>query len=150
MSRRKARSTASPVEEILADVRGQIVKLQLAGVKVNLLFSKAMSVRSGDWHVCRQYDIVLSGEVEIQYGVYERSRFKTLKPGELFVLPPRTPHLFRFQKDTVMLEWWDGSFRAWYYKPYRKEVEKCLRWGGKFAQLAGSQQLRRKMPCCPR
>jgi len=129
------------VKETFEDVRGQIAKLEMAGVKVNLLFSKAMSVRSGDWHICRQYDLVLSGEVEIQHGTYERSRFKVLRSGELFVLPPRTPHLFRFQKDTVMLEWWDGPFRAWYYKPYRKEVEKCLRRGGKFVQLAGLDNL---------
>lgn len=125
----------SLVEEVLSDIRGEIHKLHLAGVNFNVLFSKSFSVRSGDWHKCRQFDLVLSGEVEIQYGTYEHSRFRILLPGELFVIPPRVPHLFRFQRDTVMLEWWDGPFKVWYYRPYRQEVEKCLRRGDKFDKL---------------
>jgi len=121
--------TPKPLKvEAFSDVRGEIHKLALAGAKVNLLFSRAMSVRSGDWHECRQFDMVLSGEVEVQYGLYDRSKIKVLRPGELLVIPPRVPHLVRFQKDTVMLEWWDRAFKAKYYRPYRQEVEKNFKF----------------------
>lgn len=139
MPRRK--HPKSLVEEVLSDVRGEIHKLALAGARFNVLFSKGFAIRSGDWHICRQFDLVISGEVEIQYGQYEKSKFKTLLPGELFVIPARVPHLFRFQRDTVLLEWWDGPFKAWYYKPYRQEVEKCLRRGDKFDKLPGTREL---------
>lgn len=145
MARKKG--LPSPVRETFSDVRGEIYKLELAGAKVNLLFSRNMAVRSGDWHENRQFDLVLKGEVEVQYGLYDKSKIKVLRPGELFVIPPRCPHLFRFQKDTVMLEWWDGPFAAKYYRPYRQEVEKCLRRGGRFNQMANlSEFVRGDLP----
>jgi len=109
------------------DARGTIDKLEVSGVKFNVLFTRKGSYRSGDEHPNRQFDLVLSGEAEVTMmhrnvaGGAEITRhvhaFDTLE------IPRAVPHLFYFPVDTVMLEWWDGPFEATYYEPYRKIVE---------------------------
>ena len=41
------------------------------------------------------------------------------------VIPRHVPHIFRFVNDTVMAEWWAGSFEARYYRPYRTLVDRA-------------------------
>ena len=124
------------------DARGTIDKLEVSGVKFNVIFSKAGTYRSGDVHPNTQYDLVLSGQAEITQRAAEAWEARNLAsrttcwlghtvdewtsvllPGEKCVIPKGHPHLFYFPVDTVMLEWWDGPFDATYYEPYRKIVE---------------------------
>lgn len=34
--------------------------------------------------------------------------------------------MFEFLEDNYLLEWWDASFAAWYYSPYRSVIERNL------------------------
>ena len=56
--------------------------------------------------------------------------FSTIKTtygsGDYITIPPYTPHIFEFLTDAVLAEWWDGPFRAWFYKPYRQLVTESL------------------------
>ncbi|PNW70996.1 hypothetical protein CHLRE_17g742050v5 [Chlamydomonas reinhardtii] len=111
------------------DGRGAIYKFKLGeGVFVNMYFTKAGYRRSGDLHDCNQYDVVLQG----------RTRLRMLDPhtgsevvqeygaNDFIVIPARTPHMFEFLEDNYLLEWWDDTFKAWYYKPYRSMIEAGL------------------------
>eukprot|EP00850_Spirogloea_muscicola_P023169 SM000334S12538 [mRNA] locus=s334:22604:23683:+ [translate_table: standard] len=44
----------------------------------------------------------------------------------LITIPPRVPHLFEFLEESFVIEWWECSFHAWYYKPYRDLIEDVL------------------------
>ncbi|MDD5071824.1 MAG: hypothetical protein PHQ42_03760 [Patescibacteria group bacterium] len=106
------------------DLRGEIRRYKVRGVKFNALFTKAGKYRSGDLHPVTQYDLIFKGKflITIREGdkdvVYEKGE------NELIIIPPNTPHLFKALSDTVMLEWWDGPFEVGYYQPYRKFVER--------------------------
>ena len=105
------------------DHRGTIERVELEGVKVNILYTKAGVMRSGDFHPHPQLDILLSGKVELrtlQNGVHET---REVGPNTLIVLEPYVPHLFNFLEPTVMMEWWDGPFECHYYKPYRDIID---------------------------
>ena len=52
-------------------------------------------------------------------------RTREYGPGELAVIPRHVPHIFRFVNDTVLAEWWTGSFEARYYRPYRTIVDRA-------------------------
>lgn len=116
------------------DVRGVIQRLNKnnlpwldeIGAKVdlpNLLHTKQGFMRSGDLHKNIQLDYILSGEVELWTFHNGQTTKKTLAPNTFLILNPHTPHLFNFLKDTVMMEWWDGPFEAWFYKPYRDIID---------------------------
>ena len=106
------------------DLRGEIRRYNLAGVKFNALFTKAGKYRSGDLHPVTQYNLILKGRIEITFRKGSRDIIIKKGPNELIIIPPNTPHLFKFLTNTVMLEWWDGPFAVSYYEPYRKKVEK--------------------------
>lgn len=106
-----------------SDKRGEIRRFDVNGVKFNVLFTKAGALRSGDVHPIKQFDIVFSGEVEITIRKDDKDITTKKGPNDFIVIEPNTPHLFRFTKDTVMMEWWDGPFQVEYYQPYRKFVE---------------------------
>lgn len=105
------------------DVRGEIHRHDLQDVKFNSLFTKKGAYRSGDVHPVKQFDLLLSGKVSITFRENEQDVVRTFGPNELIVIPPNIPHLFYFEEDTVMLEWWDGVFEVSYYEPYRKFVK---------------------------
>merc|ERR1711924_292176 len=49
---------------------------------------------------------------------------KSLGPGDYIAIPPGVPHIFEFEEDTVMAEWWEpGEFEALFYEPYRPLVD---------------------------
>jgi hypothetical protein len=108
---------------VFEDMRGIIKRLELDGVKVNLLSTKKGFMRSGDLHKNKQFDMILSGKIEL----WTLEKGKTVKqvigPHTYIVLNPHVPHLFNFLEDTVMMEWWDGPFEAFFYKPYRDIID---------------------------
>jgi mannose-6-phosphate isomerase-like protein (cupin superfamily) len=113
--------------KVYEDSRGSILQYDICGAKFNVLFTKAGALRSGDLHPVAQFDVVLDGEAELTTRLGNRDVVRKLKKNEFASIPPNVPHLFRFLKDTVMIEWWDGPFQAEYYKPYRDLVEKQLK-----------------------
>lgn len=114
-------------ERVFRDKRGRIHQCGVGGMRFNVLTSKAGTYRAGDYHSVQQFDVVLSGLVHVYMTARDDPDFGgkvvTLQPHTLLVIPPEVPHLFRFDEDTVMLEWWDGPFEATYYEPYRAIVE---------------------------
>ncbi|TAL57745.1 MAG: hypothetical protein EPN86_01435 [Nanoarchaeota archaeon] len=110
-----------------ADLRGEIHRLNVKGVKFNALFTKKGALRSGDYHPVVQYNIVLKGKLQITLRKGNKDVKMIKKPGELIKIPPNTPHLYKFLADSVILEWWGGPFKVKYYQPYRKIIEASLR-----------------------
>jgi hypothetical protein len=108
---------------VFSDNRGSIHRLVEGGRSYNLLYTKRGYLRSGDLHTVNQNDLILTGKVELWLRQNDQDIKRIYGPTSLIVIPPAIPHLFRFLEDTVMAEWWDGPFRAWYYRPYRKIIE---------------------------
>ena len=109
---------------IYEDSRGSIRRLNINGTKFNIIETKKGFMRSGDLHKNTQHDLILSGEVELWLcydGVTEK---KKIGPNQYIIINPHIPHLFKFLKDTIMIEWWDGPFEAWFYSPYRNIINK--------------------------
>jgi mannose-6-phosphate isomerase-like protein (cupin superfamily) len=105
------------------DVRGTVHRLDIDCFKVNLLSTKKGFMRSGDLHKNVQFDFILSGKVELWLRKDGKDEKIVYGPNSFITIPPGVPHLFNFLEDTVMAEWWDGPFKAWYYKPYRDIID---------------------------
>jgi hypothetical protein len=116
-----------PVPSVYKDERGEIHNFRIGDRRLNLLYTKAGVMRSGDLHKDSQHDFVFSGEVEVLLLEPDGSTSKTVyKDNEYIRVPPYTPHIFRFVQDTVVAEWWDGHFHSFFYEPYRAIVEKTI------------------------
>lgn len=109
---------------VYKDLRGEIRRYEFHGVKFNVLFTREGALRSGDYHPVVQYDLILKGKVKITLRQNDKNVVIHKGANELIIIPPNVPHLFEFLTETVMIEWWGGSFEVKYYKPYRKFVEK--------------------------
>ncbi|KAI9025715.1 hypothetical protein DFJ74DRAFT_705210 [Hyaloraphidium curvatum] len=124
-----------------ADARGRILKLRVSspgeeprspeggGTTVNLYFTRRGGRRSGDLHAVPQYDVLLTGRASLRMldPATGREETRAVGPNELVRIPPYWPHVFEFSEDASMVEWWGGPFEAWYYSPYRDEVEEAAR-----------------------
>lgn len=110
-------------QPVHTDVRGSIHRLEIAGHKLNLLFTREGFMRSGDLHKISQFDFVFSGSLELWLRKGTTDEKRIWGPNSFIEIPPHTPHLFNFLEDTLMAEWWDGPFEAWYYKPYRDIID---------------------------
>ncbi|MEM2916264.1 MAG: hypothetical protein QXT19_02820 [Candidatus Woesearchaeota archaeon] len=120
----KAETKPAVLEKpVFEDARGRIERHEMNGVKVNLLSTKKGFMRSGDLHKNRQFDILLSGKVELWTYQNGQTIKRVIGPNTYIVINPHVPHLFNFLEDTVMMEWWDGPFEAWFYKPYRDIID---------------------------
>lgn len=81
-------------------------------------------MRSGDIHVDVQHDFVFHGKVLVWILKADGSTQKTMYSDHDYIaIPAYTPHIFEFITDTILAEWWDGPFQAWYYEPYRNIVQ---------------------------
>jgi hypothetical protein len=81
-------------------------------------------MRSGDIHACVQHDFIFHGQVVVWILQADGSTNKTLYSQHDYIsIPSYTPHIFEFITDTILAEWWDGPFQAWYYEPFRNIVE---------------------------
>lgn len=115
------------VNPLQKDGRGEIRRFDINGAKFNIIYTKAGALRSGDVHPNKQFDIILSGEVEITIKKEDKDLMIKKVSNEFVMIEPEVPHLFKFIKDTVMIEWWDGPFQVKYYEPYRKYVEEWFK-----------------------
>lgn len=105
------------------DARGFIRRIKKDGHAVNILFTRKGFMRSGDLHKVIQYDFFFSGACEVWFRQDGKDVKKVYSKNSFLEIPPGTPHLFNFLEDTLMAEWWDGPFEAWYYRPYRNIIE---------------------------
>ena len=108
---------------IFEDIRGKIERVDFKGIKFNIIETKKGFMRSGDLHKNTQLDLVLSGKIELWTLNYNKTDKAIINPNQYIVLKPHVPHLFNFLEDTVMIEWWDGPFEAWFYTPYRDIID---------------------------
>jgi hypothetical protein len=108
---------------VFKDERGAIHRIEEGGMRVNILYTKAGLCRAGDLHQNTQFGNVFYGSVTIITfdGVVNLKR--EYWPGEAIMIPPGIPHLFYFPEDSLISEWWDSDFKAWYYRPYREIIE---------------------------
>lgn len=114
----------SRVEEpFFEDARGSIRRIDDGVHKVNLLYTKKGFMRSGDLHKNTQFDFLIQGKCELWLRIAGQDVKRVYEAHSYIEIPPGTPHLFIFLEDTYMLEWWDGEFEAWYYRPYREIIE---------------------------
>ncbi len=109
---------------VYSDKRGKILRIKLGGMKFNILYTKKGALRSGDYHNSTQHDLILKGMLEIWLSKNGKTVKLKKKPNELIVIPPNTPHLFKFLSDSIMIEWWNKPFECKYYEPFRRLVEK--------------------------
>jgi len=119
---------------------------------VNVLYSKAGTLRSGDIHRCAQLNVLATGSATLTRLVagdeLVTHHVGGVPPDSVILIPPHVPHLWSFTADTVMTESWLGSaadggqcaFQAWYYAPFRARVAASLdaaRNGTEAAAAAG-------------
>ena len=109
----------SPIQE---DSRGKIIRIREGGC-VNVLFTKKGCYRSGDVHSNTQFDVIITGSIELTTLENGKNVTRIIKPNTLLSIGKNTPHLFKFLEDTLLLEWWDSPFDGWYYLPYRKIID---------------------------
>jgi hypothetical protein len=67
--------------------------------------------------------VLLSGKVELWTLQGGKTVKQVISPHTFIVINPHVPHLFNFLENTVMLEWWDKPFEAFFYKPYRDIID---------------------------
>lgn len=95
---------------------------------VNLVWTKAGFLRSGDVHKCEQLNHIVFGAVKLTTVSRGREKSRLFGGGHIVKIPPHTPHLYTYLQDTLMTETWrrpDGSpcrFEAWFYKPLRNRI----------------------------
>lgn len=112
------------VPSVYEDARGSIHNLLVGAKRINLLSTEAGVMRSGDIHATTQHDFVFAGQVEVWTLQPNGTTLKQAYAANQYIaIPPYTPHIFNFIESTVMAEWWDDKFYAWFYRPHRDLVE---------------------------
>ncbi|GAB0490575.1 hypothetical protein MMPV_001812 [Pyropia vietnamensis] len=111
---------------------------------VNVVYSRAGTLRSGDLHRCAQLNVLVTGAATLTRLVagdeLVTSHQGGLPPDSVVLIPPHVPHIWAFTADTVMTEAWLGdggaqcAFQAWYYEPFRERVAAAM--GGANATTA--------------
>ncbi|MEK7072103.1 MAG: cupin domain-containing protein [Patescibacteria group bacterium] len=112
--------------KFFSDRRGEIFINKFKGTEFNVIFTNAGGYRAGDYHPTEQYNVVLKGKIKLTLRQKNKDISKQYGPNELIIIPPNTPHLYKFIIDTVMIEWFAGRYMARYYEPYRKIIKKQL------------------------
>ena len=98
------------------------------GEYVNIVYTRAGHLRSGDIHVCEQLNLIVFGRATLTQLRRGRETVTQLRGGDVVRIPPHVPHLYAFPVDTLMTEAWrtpDGrpcEFRAWLYAPFRERI----------------------------
>lgn len=124
--------TLSANNTALSDSRGTYTHLSFPPAYANILTSAAGSKRSGDLHACVQVNLLISGAAQLKTLVRGRVRERPVEAGELVRIPGGVPHVYTFETDSLMTEHWvdeDGAmceYQAWFYKPFRDEVDEAL------------------------
>ena len=123
-SRQRAGLTIDERRTVFYDERGEIHNIKANDRRVNILYTRAGYLRSGDLHPNDQLDFVFSGRVRIWTLQSDgTTRITTHGKNDFIRIPRAVPHVFEFVEDTVLAEWWEPQgFQAWFYKPYRDIV----------------------------
>lgn len=122
-----------PVPSIYKDNRGEIHNLYVGNKRLNLLYTKVGVMRSGDIHAHIQHDFIFQGKIQVWILTKDGTTQKHIyNKGQYITIPSFTPHIFEFLEDSIIAEWWDYPFKAWFYKPYRTIVQNS------FSSSAGS------------
>lgn len=116
------RIASAPIPSVFSDDRGSIHRLRIGRQRVNLLYSHKECMRSGYLNSVRTYDFVLEGKVELWLLTPEGTEKKTYKKHECFTVEAYVPHILYFLEESNIVEWYDGAFQCWYYRPYRNIV----------------------------
>lgn len=116
---------------IYEDIRGKIERINFNGSKFNIIETKKGFMRSGDLHKNTQFDLIISGKIELWTLTKNGTEKTIITPNQYVILKPHMPHLFNFLENTVMIEWWDGPFEAWFYKPYRDIIDQQFKENNK-------------------
>lgn len=131
------------VPSIYVDGRGEIHNILAGNKRINVLYTKAGVMRSGDIHANTQHDFVFEGSVEVWFLETNGTTIKQKYGAYQYIcVPPYTPHVFHFLQDSVMSEWWEPEpFEAYFYTPYRQVVEQSFTGptkAGKLLKLVAS------------
>ncbi len=114
-------------EEIHEDQRGTIHGMWLDDREYIVLFTKKGHIRGGDYHKTKQYDVVLSGKMNINWkesiSPNSKEHSITLTEGDMICFEPDNPHMFIAMEDTLMVEWLVGDFEKSFYEQYRRLVK---------------------------
>ena len=95
---------------------------------VNIIYTRAGHLRSGDVHTCEQLNHVVFGELTLTQRLRGRDVVSRHAGGDVIRIPPHVPHLYFFDADTLLTEAWRTpsgapcAFRAWLYAPYRARI----------------------------
>jgi hypothetical protein len=119
-----------PAPSIYYDCRGEIHNIKVNNnQRINILFTKAGYLRSGDIHRNVQCDFIFTGKVKVWTLSKDGSTtIQCYNKHDFIQIPKGVPHIFEFVEDTCMAEWWEPQgFQAWFYKPYREIVDKSFR-----------------------
>ena len=87
------------VPSVKRDARGAVHNLLVGGFRFNVLQSIKGSVRSGDVHRSRQYDMIFSGRAQVTTRERGRNIVREYTSGDLVVIPAFVPHIFTFLND---------------------------------------------------
>jgi len=119
------RIAKAPVPSVYVDDRGDIHRLRVGGRRLNVLSTKAESMRSGYLHPHNLYSMVLAGSVEVWTLNEEGTHKQIYHQFEHYVVSPYVPHILYFVTDSIIVEWWDKNtdFSCYYYHPYRKLID---------------------------
>lgn len=116
------RIASAPIPSVFSDDRGSIHRLRIGHRRINLLYSKKETMRSGYLNSVLSHDFVITGRVEVWTLAETGTVKKIYKEREYFSIEPYVPHILYFLEETNIAEWYDGTFRCWYYHPYRNIV----------------------------
>merc|ERR1719310_679541 len=107
-SRQRAGLTIDERRTVFYDERGEIHNIKANDRRVNILYTRAGYLRSGDLHPNDQLDFVFSGRVRIWTLQSDgTTRITTHGKNDFIRIPRAVPHVFEFVEDTVLAEWWE-------------------------------------------
>lgn len=113
--------------DVYRDERGEIYINKIKGKEFVVSYIKAGVCRGGDYHLGKQYNLILKGKLEITLRQNNKDVVKEHGLNELIVIPANTPHLFKAITDAILIEWKTGAYKPQYYKPYRKIISEHVR-----------------------
>lgn len=94
-----------------------------------------------------QVNLLISGAAQLKTLVRGRVHERRVEAGELVRIPGGVPHVYIFETDSLMTEHWVDEdeamceFQAWFYKPFRDEVDKAFAMEKKTEKKGGGNVL---------
>ena len=105
------------------DARGKVWSFMIGDIEYILFYTKAGSLRGGDFHSRRQYNVILQGKIEMMRNYSWGESHVTFHEGEITTTLSEVPHFMKSLTDSWVLEWHELPKTRTIYEPYRKLVE---------------------------